>query len=153
MAYSVNDWGVAVGASNAAPALVLHAAMWKDGNAFDLGTLGQVPCQSTAHGINSLEQVVGTSQYASDGPWHAFLWEDGVMYDLNDLVLDVLPSWDRLSQANSINDAGQIVGWGFARSEDQVFHRAFLLTPIPEPSVAVLVVLGALAVLRRTRRG
>jgi uncharacterized membrane protein len=54
---------------------------------------------------------------------HAFLWSGGVMKDLNQL-LPPSSGWF-LEVAQSINDAGQIVGAGTLNGQD----RAFLLSP------------------------
>src|SRR5262249_11139678 len=55
---------------------------------------------------------------------HAFVWQDGMMTDLNDLVVG--SGWSLLSQANAVNDAGQIVGVG--TNPDGLDH-AFLFDP------------------------
>jgi hypothetical protein len=68
------------------------------------------------------------------------------MYDLNTLIRDG-SGW-QLEEAAAINDLGQIVGYGYYDGE----KRAFLLTPIPEPSVAGLFGLAFLVVMRRLRR-
>ena len=52
----------------------------------------------------------------------AFLWESGVMTDLNDHLPEG-SGWE-VSQADDINDVGQIVGWGIFAGQ----VRAFLLT-------------------------
>jgi hypothetical protein len=53
-----------------------------------------------------------------------------------------------LSTPRDINDAGQIVGYGKYGGET----RAFLLTPIPEPSMLAMAALGLLIGVRRLRR-
>jgi probable HAF family extracellular repeat protein len=87
----------------------------------DLGTLGSGDT-SVALDINDDGKVVGTSNLTPSGTtYHAFLWEDGTMTDLNDLI-DANSGWV-LYRATSINDDGEISGWG-AQGADV---RAFVL--------------------------
>jgi len=67
------------------------------------------------------------------------------MLDLNDLV-DPAAGWE-LTYAADINDTGQIVGTGRIGG----VQHGFLLSPVPEPSSAVLLVLGALGLLTLAR--
>src|ERR1019366_5315529 len=129
-ALAINDHGQAAGGSGEGTAFSpisltnlwpLHALLWEDGKATDLGNLG-----GTGHGngieavnLNSQGQVVGNSDVKGDAYFHAFLWsrETGI-HDLG-----VLPG-DAHSAANGINDAGEVVGV----SLDANFNpRAFLL--------------------------
>jgi probable HAF family extracellular repeat protein len=119
-----------------------HAFLWQDGVMHDLGTLGGD--ESHGFGINASAQIVGRAWDAS-GDQLAFLWEDGVMHKLNNLI-PADSGWD-LTTARGINDLGQIVGSGFHNGE----MRAFLLTPIPEPSAPGLLILGALGLLARKK--
>jgi probable HAF family extracellular repeat protein len=69
-AASVNLRGDVVGQE------ILHAGphrafVWRDGQAFDLGTLGGL--SATAHGINLFDFVAGTAERA-DNTEHAVLW-------------------------------------------------------------------------------
>jgi hypothetical protein len=48
--------------------------------------------------------------------------------------------WD-FSDALAINDAGQIVGQGKIDGQ----YRAFVLTPVPEPSTLVMLLVAGLA--------
>jgi probable HAF family extracellular repeat protein len=91
----------------------------------DLGTLAGdflsvAPC---CHTINNRGQVVGFSLPGPLGSGRAFLWQDGVMFDLNTLVPKGSPWY--LQQALSINDDGQIVGFGTIGGN----VHAFLATP------------------------
>ena len=95
----------------------------------DLGTLGGP--QSQALGINASGDVVGYSYTSSvvsgavlQSSEHAFLYRAGVIYDLNNLI-PAGSGWV-LRVAYGINDAGQIVGFGFNPSG---VDRAFLLNP------------------------
>ncbi|MEO0987316.1 MAG: DUF3466 family protein [Cyanobacteria bacterium J06639_14] len=93
--------------------------------------------------INNSSLVVGELRNADDTERFATLWandaEGWVNIDLQTLI-PTDSGWD-LSGALSINDAGQIVGYGIFDNE----QRAFLLTPaaVPEPSTAAAVVLAA----------
>ena len=92
----------------------------------DLGNLGQT---SFAHGINSRGQIVGASRVSFvTGEVRAFLWENGgPMIDLNTLI----PAGSNLhlAYAHSINERGEIAGYGFLPNGDQ---RPFLLIPVGE---------------------
>lgn len=58
----------------------VHAILWRDGAAIDLGALGGT--LSRAWGINGDGVVVGSATTAGDYSRRAFVWRDGVMSDL-----------------------------------------------------------------------
>jgi len=114
VAFSINEWGEVVGASGTCAAFnpgflfnfqPVHALLWEDGEAVNLGTLGGA-LNNFAHGINNNGAVVGGSDLAGDQTSHAFLWtaETGKMKDLGTV------SGDFWSAGLGINDVGQIVG-------------------------------------------
>ncbi|WP_377476117.1 MAG: putative Ig domain-containing protein [Microcoleus anatoxicus] len=128
-AWDINNQSQVVGQSGS------KAFFWSsNGGIKDLGSLGSGSSQALA--INNQTQVVGKSNNS------AFIWSDsnsngqsdpGEMIDLNTL----LPSnagWS-LTEAQDINDAGQIVGTGIINNKT----HAFLLTPIPSSPVALSV--------------
>jgi len=84
--------------------LGVHAVLWQNGSAIDLGSFGGVQ-NNAAFSINNRKQVVGQSDLAGDTITHAFLWQNGVIKDLG-----VLLPTDVFSQAQAINDKGQVVG-------------------------------------------
>jgi probable HAF family extracellular repeat protein len=119
-AIGINDYGQAVGASGicapVSPALAVHALLWQNGTAIDLGNLGG-SMSNVAYAINNQGQVVGVSDLPGDTTAHAFFWQNGKITDLGTLPGDVF------SAAFSINNKGQIVG----ESCDVNFNcRAFL---------------------------
>jgi probable HAF family extracellular repeat protein len=158
-AEDINDLGQVVGVS--APSGV------NDGTAFlyssntgmiSLGKLFPTDAYSVAIGINNLGQVVGWSGtnpnfYSESGVGiRAFLYSDGIMQDLNELIA---PGSDFiLTQAQGINDRGQIAGAGVINGE----LHAVLLTPqpsqgVPEPASTLGILafgaIGAGSLLKR----
>jgi probable HAF family extracellular repeat protein len=108
-----------------------YHAFFYDGTMHDLGSLGGL--DSTGLDINSSDQIVGNYD-TGDGNTHPFIYSrDMGMVDLNSLI-DPSADWD-LVTASGINDAGQIVG-------SDIYERAYLLTPVPEPSSATLFGIG-----------
>ena len=99
-AFAINDHGHVVGRYDL-PSTGLSGlgAFWKDGQFFDLGTLGGTVAR--AMDINNSDQIVGESTIAS-GNTRAFLWEDDVMIDLG--------SFGNNSFAFGINNRGHVVG-------------------------------------------
>lgn len=93
----------------------MHAVLWKDGRAIDLGNLG-VDTSNVASWLNNRGQIVGTSGVPS-GDVHAFLWEEGEMKDLGTLRSD-----DTFASAESINDKGEVVGSSCGPNDCHGFH-------------------------------
>jgi len=123
---------------NTAVLLGMHAFLYKAGKMTDLGALalaGNGSDDSEGNAINNLDQVAGVSTTAiparnSQGQpctscgvaSHAFLWSSGKMKDLGNLA--AIPGLD--SQADSLNDSGEIVGWSDSMVSGSSTHRAFL---------------------------
>jgi probable HAF family extracellular repeat protein len=93
--------------------LSMHAAVYKDGNVIDLGTLGGR--ESEALAINDAGVVVGWADTPTGR--HAFRYESGAMTDLGTLG-------GATSIASGINSAGTIVG---AADRADGSRRAFML--------------------------
>lgn len=93
---------------------------WEDGKMLDIGTLGGT--FGFSNGMNNRGQVIGQSNLAGDQTYHAFLWDR--KEGLKDL--GILPGYP-FSQADWINDAGEIVGDSFAGTANSaVASRAYL---------------------------
>ncbi|NET13946.1 MULTISPECIES: DUF3466 family protein [unclassified Okeania] len=112
-----------------------RAFLWNGSEEFqDLGTISHnVNLQffdSEANSINDFGLIVGSSDKlinTEQEGWakRAFIWDSlNKMQDLNDLI-DPSSGWV-LKEARSINNHGQIVGWGMKDKSS----CSFLLTPI-----------------------
>jgi probable HAF family extracellular repeat protein len=134
-AWGINDAGQIIGSSHlpGGPPNVVHAFVWSEATGMqDIGALPGVGF-AEAYSINNLGSIVGDSLVA-EGAFHAFLYRDGIMHDLNNLI-DSSHGWT-LRNAWDVSDTGFIVGWGLHNGAE----RSFLLTPVPEPTVLVLVI-------------
>lgn len=140
-ATAINDVGTVVGASDfGVQGLPLRAFFWtKRSRMRNLGTLPG-GAWSSANAVNDFGQIVGISDAAvssshtfsrvkngggySDAS-HAFTWNDPFgMQDLNNLIPK--RKGRVLINAQSVNNVGQIVGWGTINGQT----HAFLLTPV-----------------------
>jgi probable HAF family extracellular repeat protein len=119
-ATSINNSGQVVGWFNTSSGRK-HALWQKSTGIQDIGELISTDV-TNPYSINNNGQIVGSTN------GHAFLYEDGQMLDLN-LLVSTDSGW-LLGAATGINDLGQIVGTGDYRGQG----RAFLLTPVPEPT-------------------
>jgi probable HAF family extracellular repeat protein len=122
-ANAINNKGQIVGWSQVGNG-DLHPAEWQNGEITDLGNYGSDPL-GYASSINNQGQIIGGSAQNDGSSPHALLWQDGTITDLQTVV----PSdsgWVLLS-VNTINNRGQIAGWG--THDGQL--RAFVLTPTP----------------------
>ena len=135
---SINNSGQIAGWSG-------NAFLYTNGVMTDIGTLpGAGASFSRAYGINDLGDVVGAAYIMGldSDPFHpqprAFIYSNGAMTNLNSLV-GPASGW-LLEEARDINESGQIVGWGQYNGQS----RAFLLTPVPLPGAAWLLISGLL---------
>lgn len=104
VAYSVNDSGTVVGVSNTATSM--HAFQWTSASGLqDLGTLPGTDA-SQAFAINNSGQVAGSSGS------HAVIWGSNGIQDLGTLG-------GPTSEAHSINNLGQVVGFSDNGSSQQ----------------------------------
>jgi probable HAF family extracellular repeat protein len=115
VAFAINDLGQVAGATgscgpfntielnNLTP---LHAVLWQNGKAIDLGNLGGdgKVFGIFATGLNDYGQVVGASDTASDASFHAFFWQRGHITDLGTL------KGDSYSLALAIGNNGLVLG-------------------------------------------
>lgn len=139
-ARGINDLGSIVGYTWPSPGVSERAFLWNNGVYTDL----DVGLGSSARGINNAGQIVGYV-FPAPGQQHAYLWEHGQAVDLNSF-LPAGTDWV-LTYATAISENGKIAGFGLLNGQE----RAFLLTPVPEPSGLLLGGLGLLA-LRSVRK-
>jgi probable HAF family extracellular repeat protein len=153
----INDRGQAVVSERIVspfPTRGAHVLLYSDGILTDLGNLAE-SYNSFPAAINNVGQIVGYSslQNESIDSMRAFLYSDGRLVNL-DTLINPQAGWE-LTCATDINDAGQIVGWGWVTVEEngQTLHqtRAFLLTPVPEPTIAWMIP-AAFAMFSRRRQ-
>jgi len=118
----VNDRGQIAGQSfinfiaNASGVPTIDPFFWESGKMVDIGTLGGTFGFPTW--LNKRGQVVGLSNLGGDQAYHAFLWDK--KEGLKDL--GTLGDYSVSSNANWINDSGEVVG----ESDSLTASRAFL---------------------------
>ena len=121
IAYAINDLGHAVGATGVCGPFntieqnnltALHAVLWRNGVAIDLGNLGGDGrfAGIYASGLNDHGQVVGTSDTTGDASFHGFVWQQGHITDLGTLT------GDSYSSAIAISNNGLILGASISAS-------------------------------------
>jgi len=108
---ALNQSGDAVGFQTLAPDDgVIHAALWSDGQIYDLGALAPGGC-SEALSVNSRRQVVGQNWtdciFETSSPTAVISDRGGPLVDLNTLI--PANSGVQLRDAANINDRGEIV--------------------------------------------
>jgi probable HAF family extracellular repeat protein len=138
-AHAINSAGQVVGYD-----ADYHGFLYSNGTFTSLGNLGGYYSSSIPEDISAHGQIVGTSRVGDQlhSAQHAFLYSNGVMSDLNTLI-DPVTAGGVLSYAYGINDSGMIIARLEIEESGGLTH-AVLLTPIPEPSVFVLLGVGLL---------
>jgi probable HAF family extracellular repeat protein len=125
----INDAGQIAGGANLCDSCfhglpVFHAFLWEDGFKSDLGAVGGDGCSIALH-INLRGEIVGFSLPCDGSTVRASLWrKHEPAIDLNSAIPP--NSGFRLFDASSINDRGDIVGFGALPNGD---GRDFLLIP------------------------
>lgn len=137
MAFGINDYGQAVGASGTCKNTVIpgfaggpHAVLWEsDGSVHDLGNLGGtgnasvLGVENAAWAINNQGQVAGASVLSDNQTFHPFLWTSRTgMRDLG-----VLPG-DLGAAGLNMNNRGEVVGGSIGGNGNPLTgsSRAFL---------------------------
>ena len=122
IAYAINDQNQIAGQAYTRGNRAAHAFRLSGGQMVDLGSLGGSSSWGLA--INNSGTVVGFATTRRND-YHAFVSiNGGRMQDLNKLIASHT-GWV-LAEANGINDAGQIAGYGTIHGQT----HAFLLTPM-----------------------
>jgi probable HAF family extracellular repeat protein len=122
-ATAINSNGVIVGASQPGDTFSgtywnNHAFVYRNGTMTDLGVLPGSPANSSsgAAAVNNAGVTVGSAE--TNGMWgvqHAVLWDaNGTIHDLG-----IFPDAYDGSNANGINDSGQVVGWAYGSDGQQ----------------------------------
>ena len=124
-----------------------HPFLYSNGKMTDLLT-GSITPYGQADAINNNGQIVGWVSNFPSSSFNAFIYQNGKLTDLNTLI-DPASGW-HLQEATDINDNGQIVGYG---TDPQGATHAFLVSPIPEPSSAVMFAIGCAALTLRRPQG
>jgi probable HAF family extracellular repeat protein len=112
-AFDINDDGDVAGyvtSREDAQFVNLRAAVWRDGHAEHLPSLGGE--KSQANGLNNVGDIVGSSTLTpGNGAVHAVLWRNGEAIDLGTLGGDY-------SFGHKVNDAGVVVGLSHLAGND-----------------------------------
>lgn len=139
---AINNVGTIVGENLNGLGFILRG-----GAAISLGFAGGT--FSIPRGINDLDTVVGMATFGdATQSAHAFVYADGDMVALDSLSEVMDAGWGQITYANDINNSGQIIGVGILNGE----YHAFLMTPVPEPSSAILALSGLVIVFGANRR-
>jgi probable HAF family extracellular repeat protein len=148
-AHDINEDGHVVGESASADNggnTYTRGFLYDETGMHDLGHLGSN--RSRALAINDYGEIVGWSNLAGEVTARAFYHDGTTMTDLNTLI-DPASGWFIYS-AQDINNAGQIVG--VAQHVNEPWGHGVLLTPVPEPAIALVGTLGTFLPVLSVRR-
>jgi probable HAF family extracellular repeat protein len=123
----INNKGDLIGSSNLTVDGPQHALLYTDGHVLDINGSST---SSEAFGINDAGDVVGWSD-----DFGGFLYSGGSITYLSSLFGPFV----HIDRTVDINNSGQILTWGTVDGAD---GDVVLLTPVPEPSMAVLLGAG-----------
>jgi len=128
----------------------LHAFIYEHGVMRDVGSFGGLNLDVSD--INERGAFVGSAS-TWDGPTVGYISFGGELIDLNTLI-DPASGWE-ITGASGINDLGQIVA-SACRDFECTSVRLDLVSAVPEPAMALMLLPGVLAVAgvrRRRMRG
>src|SRR5579859_2927552 len=115
-ANGINASGAVVGAVSYGGVGNNLAMLWQNGQAITLGST-HYSLNSVASGINDQGVVVGYASLTGDVGESGVAWYDGVVFKLSDfLSSSASATWASLGPATGINDANQVIGYGFTES-------------------------------------
>jgi probable HAF family extracellular repeat protein len=127
-----------------------HAFWWNGQSMIDLGTLGGAT--SVAFAISDTGEIVGDSGLDDNGDSGVFLYENGTMYNLMNLLApgSGITSLE-LAEGDVLSSNGQIVAE--AEINNGGTYQMVILTPTPEPTgpLLLLIGVGAATLLHRRR--
>ncbi|MEU9099461.1 hypothetical protein [Streptomyces sp. NPDC048361] len=109
-----------------------HAVRWSGGKVIDYGDLPGLTATMTVAGVNRSGTLVGYTDDRDNNKAHAFRSRDGKLEALP------LPSGIESAFPTAINDAGDIVGWGYGAAGPGIA----VLWPASVPGTAVKVAGG-----------
>lgn len=134
---SINDRDWVAGYVTLADNLSRHAALWRDGQLTDLGTLGGANSNVPWPGQNDRGMIVGISETDKPDTLHedwscasffpatgnvcrGFVWQDGRMR--------ALPTFGGINGfATGVNNRGQVVGWAETKVQDPTCTKPQIL--------------------------
>jgi len=123
-----------------------HAFIYENGVMTDVGSFGGLNLDVSD--INELGAFVGSTS-TFEGASVGFVYFGGQLIDLNTLI-DPASGWS-IESASGINDLGQITA-NACRNFECTAVRLDLVSAVPEPAAALMLLPGLLVVLARRRR-
>ncbi len=124
-ATGISESGLVTGGSLSPADSKFHAVLWQGNTITDLGLFGTHP--TSGYGVNDCGTVVGDSVVdVGQDIIDAVIWQNGSPAVALESLLPAGHGWD-LHTAQAINNAGQVVGYGFRSNMSGL--RSFLLTP------------------------